>query len=201
MREAGGGAPGREESGSGAAAAAGRSRERRPGRLWARYKMEAGGRPEQLGCGGGGGGGSPGSSGARARPGPEEAAAAPCGAPEEAFGSRRGGAGAERPLPGQSWLKAAPPSWGEGEARRGRVCSEPVAVLAKLTPGSCFVTAPPTVLTGPGPAPGVAGAGERPWGPTNPTEIVPGLRQGGRKLPCLGEMLIFSGQRRGSPYW
>lgn len=78
------------------------------------------------------------------------------------------------------------------------MCLEPVAVMAKLTPGSCFVTAPPTAPTGPGPAPGVPGGGERPWDPQtqpNPTEIVPGLRRVGLELPCLGEMLIFSGQR------
>lgn len=120
------------------------------------------------------------------------------GTPEEAFGSRCGGAGAERPLPGRSGLKAAPPSWGEGEARRGRVCSEPVAVMAKPTLGSCFVMAPPTAPTGPGPAPGVPGGASvlgDPQTQPNPTEIVPGLRRVGLELPCLGEMLIFSGQR------
>lgn len=106
-----------------------------PGHLWARYKMEAGGRPERLGCRGGVPRGAAGRGHGAVWPGPEESAA-PCGAPEEAFGSRRGGAGAERPLPGRSGLKAAPPSWGEGEARTGRVCSEPVAVMAKLTPGT-----------------------------------------------------------------
>lgn len=200
MRDAGGGAPGREESGTGAAVAAERSRERRPGRLWARYKMEAGGRPERLGCGGG----SAGSGGARARPGPArpgpEEAATPCGALEEAFGSRCGGAGAERPLPGRSGLKAAPPSWGEGEARRGRVCSEPVPVMAKLIPGSCFVTAPPTAPSGSG----GAGAGESPWGPRNPTE--PNRHRARASAGGTGTSLPqgdvgFFGRRRGSPYW
>lgn len=56
--------------------------------------------------------------------------------------------------------------------------------------------------SGPGPAPGVAGAGQRPWGSRNPTEPNrnrSGLRRVGLKLPCLGEVLVFSGQRRGSP--
>lgn len=147
-----------------------------PGHLWARYKMEAGGRPERLGCRGGC---SSGSSGARARRGLARSGGV--------GGSLRGPGGSVwlTPRRGRSGTAAPRAERAEGGSSilGGRRGEDRPGVLGarrrhgQADTGNCFVTAPPTAPAAPGPRRGWPGRGSALGDPEtqpSPTEIVPG---------------------------